>query len=145
MSAIQGTFTKIEPVASRKIARLHIELPIEKANEALEILGGYPDPANPEWVGIARLSREALMEPKPEPKSYTTLAAVTCASPAYWKHLADNNALTWSEDPKINEENAANFVRNYCGVKSRAHIIEGTQAAQLWRELYLDYQNWLKE
>lgn len=40
-------------------------------------------------------------------------------------------------------EDAADFVRQYCGVKSRAELSTDRDAANRWRALESDYQSWV--
>src|SRR5580704_17664915 len=54
-SAFQATFVKTIPVGGRKMVQFVFEVPVEKATEALNMLGGFPNAAESTWVGIARL------------------------------------------------------------------------------------------
>ena len=54
-AAIAGTFADLRTVKTRGICQLVIELPIEQADHALEMLGGVPQPGKEKWVGVARL------------------------------------------------------------------------------------------
>lgn len=131
MPAIAGTFVKIEPVATRKVVRLHVECPIEQADQILRALGGYPDPANAKWVGIAPLAA------KPENTLKGGLlakkAGILCNEPAFQK---------WCDatDP----DSAADYIRVRCNVESRAHLDHDADAARAFRDIELEYQNWLR-
>lgn len=54
---IEGTFCDIRLVAGRKVTKLIIEIPTEMTNAALERLGGYPNPVNPQWVMMVPFKR----------------------------------------------------------------------------------------
>lgn len=148
MSAVAGTFVKIEPVATRKVVRLHIECPIERANEILAALGGYPDPANPQWIGIAPLKGEPRQQgatvtehPKrklidlPAPQQ----AALTCQREAFWRYLADEHHHLCPS-----ESEAGEFVRRFCKVKSRSELSGNEQARQRWNLLLSGFEAWLE-
>ena len=55
-AAIRATFHNFKNIWGRKVLQLHFEVPIEEAGKVYEALG-WPDPANPEWVGIALLKK----------------------------------------------------------------------------------------
>lgn len=135
MTAIAGTFVKMESVGTRKVVRLHIECPIEQADVVLKALGGYPDPANARWVGIAPLHSQ------PD----NTLKGGALAQKA---GILSNEAAfqKWIElrtgDVIDTEERAASFIRSECGVTSRAHLDHDKDAARAFREMTLEYDNW---
>lgn len=54
---IEATFCDVRSVAGRKVMKLILEVPIEMRNAVLERLGGYPDPANPQWVVVVPFRR----------------------------------------------------------------------------------------
>ncbi len=62
-SATYGTFCEARPVRTRKVVQFIIEVPVERANSALKALGGYPDAANPRWVGMALLKNNPESRP----------------------------------------------------------------------------------
>lgn len=129
MNAVAGTFVKIEPVATRKVVRLHIECPIEQANDILTALGGYPDPANARWVGIAPLHT------KPE----NTLKGGDLAKSA---GILSNDKIfqEWCGEPTAEE--AGEYIRQRCSVESRAHLDHDAQAAKAFRDMKLEFEAW---
>lgn len=154
-AVISGTFVKIEPIATRKQVRLHIECPVEQANQVLATLGGYPDPANPVWVAVARLAvvqddDEVLVEqappalPAPKGKRQfkdmpaATQAALTCQEPRFHAFLREERHADCS-----GEDEAAEFVRTFCEVPSRADIRNDNRAGSRWQWLVSAYHAWL--
>ena len=131
MNAVAGTFVKIEPVATRKVVRLHIECPIEQANDILTALGGYPDPANARWVGIAPL------HVKPD----NTLRGGKLAQSA---GILCNEGGFQQWCGEATPEEAAEYIRQRCGVESRAHLDHDDTAARAFKEMKLEYETWLK-
>lgn len=132
MGAVAGTFVKFDAVPTRKVARITVEVPIEKADETLRSLGGFPDPANAKWVGIA------LMASAPS----NTLKGGALAKSA--GILSSEKAFQqWCD--ATDEEGAADYIRTRCGVDSRAHLDHSDEAARLFRDMKLEYQNWLRD
>lgn len=137
-AAIRGVFVELRTLASRSVARIVIEVPIEKANEALATLGGFPVPGEDRWVALALLdARVALVEiekparakPDREPKTWGNLtsaqqAGILCNNPEFiaWCGAAD-------------EHQAADYIRRRCGVASRAQLDRNPVAADVWRNL----------
>lgn len=150
-AALAGTFADFRLVRGRKVAQLVIEVPIEKANDALRALGGVPQPAEERWVAVARLGQKAAMEaPKPakEHRRWSNLplsqqAAIRCGEPGFQRFL--NEKFGPFKDGHPWETETAFWVRQYCGVSSRAEIKEGTEAATLWDILESGFQEWKRE
>ena len=132
MSAVAGTFVKFDAVPTRKVVRITIEAPIEQADDVLRKLGGYPDPANAKWVGIAPLSAKpdnALKGGK-----LAQSAGIMCAERAFQQFCDASNA-----------DEAAEWLRARCGVTSRAHLDHDETAARAFRDTKLEYEAWLKQ
>lgn len=138
MTAVAGTFVKFDAVPTRKVVRITIEAPIEQADTILRDLGGYPDPANAKWVGIAPLAV------KPD----NTIRGGKIAQSA--GILANEKAFQmWVETDQCfleaevdASENAAAFIRQRCGISSRAHLDHDEQAARAFRDLKSEYDAW---
>lgn len=132
MSAIAGTFVKFDSVATRKVARITIELPIEKADSTLKALGGFPDPANAKWVGVALLDSEPSENTLKGGKLAQT-AGIMCNEQAF-KDFAEEHYHSPEE-----------LIYARCGVTSRAHLDHDEDAARAFRDLKTDYEVWCRE
>lgn len=158
---ISGVYADLRQVKSRGVWQVLIEVPSEAAEKLVETFG-LPRQDVPTWLAVARLmtSPEALAqatpvvatgstpaEPKPpvasgETRKEYTLAnrvGMTCSDPAFREWLYKRGLVILSSDPRITAENVATYVRSYCGVKSRADILPGTEAATKWHALALEY------
>lgn len=156
MSAIAATFSDLKVVKSRSVGQLVLEVPIEKLDEALTILGGVPKPGNEVWVGVARLA--ATPEPK-APKSEPTRqrfvdlppsqqAALKCADADFQRFLADAYPTAWQDGRSAHpnagtgaELTAAAVVRWKCGVGSRSALNMDKTAAAKWAALMTKYED----
>jgi hypothetical protein len=149
-AAISGTFTKMDAIAGRKVVRLHIECNIEEADAILNALGGYPDPANPAHVAVARLNipvaqARAAGSKQPDKRKLTELpapqqAALTCQREAFWRYIREQNKSAKC----ISEEDAAYHVRTFCKVDSRSELATNEVARQRWNLLLSGFQAWLE-
>lgn len=54
-AAFQATYSDWRIIKGRKVVQVVLELPIEKADEAYQVLGGMPIAANEIWCAVARL------------------------------------------------------------------------------------------
>ena len=81
-------------------------------------------------------NEEPVQQEKPKGKSYAQKAGICCNEPAFRQFLMESELLHPEGDP-------AAAIRFVCAVESRSELIEGTEAGETWRNLYLDYQNWL--
>lgn len=148
MAAVAGTFSDVKVIKSRKVCVLSIEVPIEKADEALRILGGIPRPDEERWVGLARLnagssngrtsdfdSENAGSSPAPASKkawpdkTAAEQAGILCAEWRFQRFMCADS-----------EEEAARRVRAHCGVKSRRDLDDSQRARVLWHGLDNDFR-----
>lgn len=67
--------------------------------------------------------------------------AMRCAEVAFLRFLSDEQYAT---DALSADFDVAEWVRGYCGVKSRSEIIEGSPAAVSWQALDNAFQVWMK-
>lgn len=122
---LRAEFCDVRPIKSRKVMQLIFEVPIEGADNALAVLGGFPRPDQSRWVGIVCLNApDVLVTPDtrppadvpPPPTRWNDLplpqrAALLCKAPEFWTFL------------NVDDESAAVMVlRQRCGVVSRADI-----------------------
>ena len=137
-AAIRATFSDFKTVKSRKILQLLFEIPIEEGSRALEALGGIPHPGTEVWCGIARLDTKKIEKPKRsfEELPLTQQIGIICNEPAFWRFLRSRG-----EDVE-NAQHAAEFVRNFCEVKSRQEIVPHSLALEHWNEVANDYEAW---
>jgi hypothetical protein len=145
-AAFSATYADWKLIKTRRCVQVVMEIPLERANEAYRVLGGMPSAGEETWFAIARLN---LQQPQEEPdnnKSPTTepeapapsgnaapvrarnrlaqRAGMLCNDPLFVRYL-------WAEG-RIDEQDkdlAAAYVREFCGVNSRADILPGTEAA----------------
>lgn len=131
MNVVAGTFVKFDAVPTRKVVRIAIEAPIEQADEILRKLGGYPDPSNARWVGIAPLKAEP--ENTLKGGKLAQSAGILCSERAFQQWCDASNA-----------DEAAEYIRTRCGVKSRAFLDHDESASRHFRQMKLEYEAWLK-
>lgn len=131
MSAVAGTFVKFDAVATRKVVRLTVEAPIEKADEILRQLGGFPDPANAQWVGIAPLESEPKANTLKGGKLAQS-AGIMCGEKGFWQFSKTSSAIE-----------AADYLKRECRISSRAHLDHDDDAALIFREIKRSYDAWL--
>jgi hypothetical protein len=161
-AAIAGTYSDFKIIRSRKVAQLIIEVPIEQAQTLITALG-LPNPAEETWVAVARLQvpaegnktvaeyLAASKEETPPTASPVDLkahrrfedlplsqqAALACQDMEFRKFLREHLC-----EPISNEGDAADTVRRFCDVPSRAFIRLGDGAGDAWLRLYNRFLFW---
>lgn len=168
LAAFQACFTDWRLVKGRKVVQLVFEVPLEGADHAYQVLGGMPDPAQSVWCAVARLqqhittgkagdeegtaaNRDDTLEDRPAPD---VVAPSTQPARATYKPLTLPQRVALQcqdelfqrflivEGKARDEADVIDAVRAYCGVRSRAFILPGTQAAEKWERLLSRYVAW---
>lgn len=162
-AVIAGVFTEYRLVKTRSAFQLIIELPIEHQAQAFEALG-YPIPGTAINVAVARLNSSVGRshqpqherttdgghgpQPKPQPAGEThkrswyelpasQRAALLCKDERFqfWASVSLPPA-----DGRGPEENAKEYLRRRCGVKSRAELTMNDTARRKFEEIESDYR-----
>jgi hypothetical protein len=144
-AAIRATFVNVRPVASRGQVQLVFEVPSEQADHALNVLGGFPKPANPVWVGVARLA-EGVMDvpineaqtPSADKKPNLVQQAAVISDKPDWDNYVKQAF------PNM-QERGADAMRKILGVVSRKELATDMEAAGKFsrlRENFNDYQKY---
>jgi hypothetical protein len=150
-AAFRATYSDWKLVKTRACVQVVFEVPLEKANDAYEVLGGMPFAATESWFAIARLHESSMVDdapgaaPSPSPSApgatinrLTKRAGILSNDPLFHKYLEHMQF----EGPPVTKEKAADYIRKYCGVESRKDIIPGTQAATRLDLLESSYVGW---
>ena len=145
-SAFKAAFADFKLVRGRKVAQFIFEVPTEDADAVLETLGGVPQPHIEKWAGICRIAPEQESKTVPEPvkerRKFHELpmaqqAGIRCGDPVFYRFLRERCS--------IGGESAEDYVRDYCGVTSRAELKPDTNQGNRWLLLESGFQAWLVE
>lgn len=151
-AALSATFCGMRTVASRKVAQITMEVPIEQMGTVLSVLGP-PSGVDPQWVAIALLDKKAAAQARgadkaPVPtkspgRKFSELpnsqqAALLCERADFRKFLAEEEDATESDTA----EDAAFTVRHICGITSRAELDTNPEAAKLFDDLHDRFTAW---
>lgn len=162
-AAFRATYSDFKLIRTRKVSQFIFEVPVEQTDQALAVLGGMPNPAAEVWCGIALLQEPggsrtpvgrqggseggvaAIAEPaspRASKKSWSDMspaqqAGVLCNERSFRHFLYENHAYGC-----VTTDDAAEAVRELCGVKSRSEILPNTKADEIWRGLVADYRVW---
>jgi hypothetical protein len=172
-SAIDGDYSNFQLVQSRKVCRITVEFPIERAGEVIRLLG-FPAPHSTTRCAVALLTDIVPREGKAAGDAPTredgerigttgsaTSANVVTNSPAAPK--PQRAPRKWGEMPlpeqvgvrcqdekfwrylHVNSaDDATIHIRDRCLVISRKEILPGTAAGDTWLAIERDYQAWQK-
>ena len=145
-AAIQGTFADLKSVKTRSVVQMVIEIPIERAEQVIKAFG-FPQPGAEIAVAVARLDPEkakaspAPLETPAKPKKrfhelpMPQQAAQRCNDAGFQLWLEQTSRTTTAHP-----NNAADYVRWFCDVKSRADIGDN-MAGVKWDALNADYES----
>lgn len=79
-------------------------------------------------------------EPHTDPKNYAAEAGMKCQEPRFLAYLEKQHGL---ERP-LTKEKAAQKLRSLLGVSSRKNLNIDAQAAERWKALRRDFDNWMR-
>ncbi len=156
-AAFQATFSDWKLIRSRKVVQIVLEVPLEAAGQAYDVLGGMPNPGAETWCAVARLKGKegnstpltdtpapASVEASPvrarkwEDLSPTVQCCIRCNEPPFVEFLASRyrQCTKSTADARV-------LMHELCDVKSRSDILAGTKAAETWQRIEQTYQTWL--
>ena len=134
-AVITGTFSEAKFIKTRSAMQIVVEVPIEHADMALQVLGGVPQPGKEVPVAVARLN--TIQEPKAKRGTLAQQCGILCGDPVFLKFLYEHGP----EIPR-NDFEAAAVVRKICKVESRSEFDSDPLAGQRWRDLKAKYEAW---
>jgi hypothetical protein len=150
-AVFQGALVNLKNSPTHKSVVLQVEVP-EEYGEAIVRAFGWPTRMKPLPVAVARLD-DAGDPPKhaerpPEPRRLDDLppaeqAGIVCKDPEFAEFLRSTAPYKMAalHQGRAPEE----IVRDICGVKSRADILEGTEEHRLWRVILNSFRAWRDE
>jgi hypothetical protein len=139
MDALRATYADIKTVRTRKVYQIVFEGPIEEMGMAMALFGP-PSPDAEVWAGIARLRPEAARsEPENKARPLSQIAAFHCNKPLFRQFLAEKIGK-----PVHGADEAADVVREQCGVRSRTELDSNEVAARHFRNLKADFDLWMR-
>jgi hypothetical protein len=141
MTAFRAAYADLKIVKTRGVCQLVLEIPLEQADAALEVLGGVPRPDREVWCAVARLAKDAPAEPvQPEEPAKERTPFHQLPLPQQAGMLScDGIFQMWSVGAH-DESLAAMFIRDTCGVKSRSEIHPEDLSGQKFLALYERYR-----
>ncbi len=160
-AAFLGTYTDLKFLSGLKVARVTLEIPIERSQEFIGMFG-TPDKTNPAWCAIARMDVEALKappvpekpaEPAPVEKAKakrSNLAAIMCKeNEAFQVWLAEKYPKVWDRfyyheiggsDGNPSPAAANDTLKTVLGIKSKSELDTNPEAAARFDALRTDFE-----
>jgi len=135
---IRATFSDWRPVKSRKVLQLILEVPLERTNSVLEMLGA-PLPDSETWVAVALLDKNVALAEKAEPtegERIRTRAVLLCREPQFQKWILSNDDKCVWGDP---EQSAKVRLCEWCNIASRAELATNKEAQHKFLEMETQY------
>ena len=138
-AAFTATFSDWRTVKSRKALQLVLEVPLEQQGQVLAILGA-PMPDNPKWVAVALLDPKATQEaPQKERRRFDEMplpsqAALLCQDERFQAWMRDQY------DCIADGATAADLLREWCAIDSRAELATDMEAADRFLLLVARYR-----
>ncbi len=153
-AAIAAQLVNMRNVGTHKSLQLTLHIPEEYALKAIEAFG-WPTMTNPVPVAVARLVQSTGKEvgaettnraqpalgdvPARAPRNkLAQLAGMLSKTPLFQRYM--EKAIPGYVD--VSEEMAVEYIRGYCGVESRSHILPGTPAEDKFLKLYNNFLFW---
>lgn len=155
---LKAVYADLKTVKTRSTCQVVLELPIEALTDVVALLGA-PIPGNEVWVAVARLrSGGAAIEqpaaqiehandqraaddiPGKPPRPLSQVSAILCNIVAFRRFIMEQYD-GWDQMPTVDE--AADWLREQCGVRSRREFDTDTAAAANFRNIRSSYSAWM--
>lgn len=144
----KAEYADFKNVKTRSAVQFIFEVPVEQANHIIQMIG-MPNPAEPQWFGIAKLNSGHASQqtapggaPTPPPvpsQKWGELSYVRKAG------IRSTNAVFWDFIQVENEQDAAEFIRQRCKVSSRSEIDGNPDAMAAFDFLDKEFQGYLEQ
>ena len=142
LATLHGTYADFKLVKTRSVVQVIIEIPIERSDEVHDVLG-LPHPSEEKWVALARLRTEAVAKKAKKPETRAQQAGRLCHDDRFQVWLHESKILDVVFDhtggPDEVAEAAADFIREHCGVESRALLDQNEGAGEIWDTVYATF------
>jgi hypothetical protein len=140
-AAIRGCYSDLKLIKGRKVAQIHIEIPIEQAEQFVAAFG-IPNAAEETWVALARLdlvndNGKPNDNWKPDEINVAQHCALVCQKPTFWEYLQSRSIHCEGE------QDAATYVRRWCEINTRADLATNEKARGRWEWLESHYDDWM--
>lgn len=154
---LQATYHDLKTVKTRSSVQIILEMPIEALGDVVSLLGA-PLSGESVWVVLARLREPKQAAPQVEqqeepanmleppanddrvPRPLSQVSAILCGIVAFRRYLFEEFKLPAM--PTVDE--AADVVRDKCGVRSRREFDIDDAAAANFRHLRNGYDAWMR-
>lgn len=141
-AAFSGNYANIITRKTRSVAVVEIEIPIEKMQAFIAAFGA-PLPGVEIPVAIARLDPKAADKAKEPPATkerrpfsdlpFAQQAGIRCEDVRFKKFIVESYGAAFSDE----------FVRQFCGIKSRSELASDHDAIRHWKKLNSQFEAWL--
>lgn len=157
LAAFRAVYADWKLIKTRGQVQIVLELPIEQADAAYEVLGGMPVAGKERWFGIAAIRNpEAIpgaSDPQPDPASQprpdrvkrdwrdikpSQQAGIRCDD-AIFRVFLQNERY---DDFIASDFDPAECVRIICGVSSRSLLNTEHRARVIWKQLDDQFEAW---
>jgi hypothetical protein len=158
-AAFLGVYTDLKFLSGLKVARVTLEIPIERSQEFIGMFG-TPNKADPAWCAIARMDVEALKaptvpekpaEPAPVEKAKakrSNLAAIMCKeNEAFQVWLAEKYPKVWDRfyyheigGSDASPAAANDTLKTVLGIASKKELDTDPEAAARFDALRTDFE-----
>jgi hypothetical protein len=157
LPALLAVYSDIKVVKTRGAVQIIFEMPLSEMKRAVDLLGA-PLADQSVWVGIARVDPNKVPQPeapvqiehandegeyedeplKP-PRPLSQIAAMLCGIGAFQQFICEESD-GWDHRPNTDE--AAEWLRSNCGIKSRTELNTNEVAAQRFKKIRSQYEAW---
>ena len=99
--AFRASYSDWKLIRTRKVVQIVLEVPVEEADAAYQVLGGMPNPAESFWCAVARLQPDQAAKPAKKKQEWHELKpsaqiSIRCGETAFRAFLAETFPLAWT-------------------------------------------------
>jgi hypothetical protein len=154
---ILGSYADLKIIKTRSVVQIVVEVPLERGKEVTDLFG-LPRPNAEIPVLVSRIDTNAIQrgepplvepqqiehhnddEPSKPPRPLSQVSAILCNIVAFRRFIMEQYD-GWDQLPTADE--AADWLREQCGVTSRRELDTDDAAAANFRNIRSSYSAWM--
>lgn len=130
-AVFSATYSDWKLIRTRKVVQIVLEVPLEAADHAYQVVGGMPKAGEETWFAVARLKEQPIKAPPQPVHRLVQRAGILCNDQEFINFCQIKHSLA----PKL-------AIYKLCEISSRKELATNQQAQILFERLLGEFEGW---